>query len=71
MKLNLDSHVITMTCPQCHKQLKEKIGRLKRDKHITCPTCGRITVDTNQLRHIEESLNKELAKIPKTIKIKL
>lgn len=75
MKINLDSTDITIPCPQCGKQLKEKLGRLKRDKHITCQKCGMMAVDTNEIRKIEDRLGKQLAeqlaKIPKTINIKL
>lgn len=70
MKINLDSHTVTVPCPTCGQQLKEKLGRLKRDKHIDCPVCGRIAVNTDKLRGIEGSINKELAKIHKTFTIK-
>lgn len=62
MKLDFDSAPIAIPCPQCGKQLKEKIGRLKRDKHITCPACGRIAVDTDQLRRLEADIEKTMAK---------
>lgn len=75
MKLDLDSNTITIPCPQCGKQLKEQIGRMKREKHITCQTCGRIAVNTDKIREIESRLSKQLteqlAKLSKTINIKL
>ena len=65
MKINLDSQSITFPCPQCGKQLKEKLGRLKRDKHITCPVCGRIAVETDKIRNLDieasRTIEKELA----------
>ena len=71
MQLNLDSHMLTIPCPKCGKQLQEQFGRIKRDKHITCDTCGRISADTDQIREVENRLNKELAdqvaKLSKTI----
>lgn len=75
MKLDLDSQDITIPCPKCRKQLKEKLGRVKRDKHITCPKCGRMAFDANKIREIEDRFSKQitdqLAKLPKTITIKL
>lgn len=63
MTFSLDSVTVDIPCPQCGKQLKEKIGRLKRDKHITCATCGRMAVDTSQLRRVEDGIKKQLSKL--------
>lgn len=63
MKLNLDSHVMTFPCPKCGKQLKEKVGRMKRNKHVSCAVCGQIAVDAEQLRRIEDGLNKQISKL--------
>ncbi len=75
MNINLDSHTITISCPQCGKQLEEKIGRLKREKHIVCIKCGRVAIDTDKLRSIENSINKDigksLSKRSSTVKINL
>lgn len=71
MKINIDSHAITIPCPTCGKELKEKLGRLKRDKYIACPVCGRIAVNTDKLRGIEDSINKELAKLSGKFTFKL
>ena len=70
MKLYLTQHSVEIPCPKCGKELKEKIGRLYRDHYITCPVCGPVTVDTDQLRRLEDAINKELAKIPKKITLK-
>lgn len=72
MTISLDNVSIDVPCPKCGKKLKQKIGRMKREKHITCPVCGRIAVNTDQLRRIEDRLNKEIAKLSgKKITIKL
>lgn len=71
MTINLDSHTVTLACPKCGQQLKEKLGRLKRDKHITCPICGRLAVDTHKLVAIEDAINEELAKLSTRINLKL
>lgn len=72
MTFSLDNHVIDISCPQCGKKLKEKIGRMKREKHITCPVCGNIPVNTDQLATIERGIAKELAQLGRTtIKLKI
>lgn len=71
MTFSLDNVTVDIACPQCGKQLKEKIGRLKRDKHIACPSCGRIAVNTDQLRRVERSIDEQLAKLGGTLKLKL
>ncbi|MEW6612686.1 MAG: hypothetical protein AB1409_08095 [Pseudomonadota bacterium] len=72
MTISLDNVAVDLSCPKCGKKLKEKIGRLKRDQHVACPVCGRVAVDTSQLRRIEDGLNKELSKLGgKKLTIKL
>lgn len=63
MTFTLDTISVEVSCPKCGKKLKEKIGRLKRNKHITCPACGRIAVDTDQLLKVEDGIKKKLAKL--------
>ena len=70
MSINFDSQDITVPCPKCGKKLKEKLGRLKREKHITCPACGRIAVNLESVVKAEHALNKELAKLNQKITIK-
>ena len=70
MSINFDSQDIAIPCPKCGKQLKEKLGRLKREKHIPCPVCGRIAVDLESVVKAENALNKQLAKLNKKITIK-
>jgi uncharacterized Zn finger protein (UPF0148 family) len=70
MTLNFDSSSIEITCPKCGKELKETLGRLKRTGHIVCPTCGRQLVDMHKVRNVELAINKKLAQLGKTIKIK-
>lgn len=71
----LDNVEVKIACPKCGKQLKEKIGRLKREKHVKCVVCGRVAVNTDQLRKIEAkietTISKEIAKIPRKITLKL
>lgn len=61
MKLDIDSHAITIACPSCGKKFDEKIGRLKRDPNLTCPGCQTtITVDAAKLRSGIQSAQKSL-----------
>ena len=71
LKLDLDKHPIAIPCPKYGKQLKENIGRLKRDKYITRTVCGRFAVGMDQLRRIEDAINKKWAKFPSQITLKL
>ncbi|WP_150428852.1 hypothetical protein [Dechloromonas sp. CZR5] len=71
MTFTLDSQIITIPCPQCGKQLKEKIGRLKREKKIACSVCGPMTVNADQLSAIERSINEQLAQLKRKITLKL
>ena len=72
MTFSLDTISVDIPCPQCGKQLKEKIGRMKRNKHITCPVCGRMAVNTDQLRCIEDGVKKKITQIGgKKITVKL
>ncbi len=63
MAFNLDYTTIQIPCPKCGKKLEQKIGWLKRDKHVACPICGRQAVDTNELRRVEDRLRKEIGKL--------
>lgn len=50
MKLNLDSHAITLTCPVCQKEFSETVGRLKHNPTIPCPSCQTpISIKADQL----------------------
>ena len=60
MNISLDSIAVTISCPQCGQQLKETVGRLKQDQHITCPTCGRFAVSMEKIIAVERDANKAL-----------
>ncbi len=61
MKLDLDSHAMTLTCPGCGKKFDEKIGRPKHDPKITCPGCKNIiAIDADKLRSGIQSAEKSL-----------
>jgi predicted RNA-binding Zn-ribbon protein involved in translation (DUF1610 family) len=69
-----DSIELTLPCPQCGKEVKEKLGRLNRDKAFTCPKCGRVKVTGDGLQKISaalKDLDKALAKMTTKIKFKL
>lgn len=69
MKLDLDSHAITLTCPGCGKKFDEKIGRLKRDPTLTCPGCKQsITIEAAELRRGIQAIEKSLDGLRKSIR---
>ena len=71
MTFSLDTTSISIPCPQCGKKLKATLGRLKREKKITCPSCGPVTVNTDQLVSAERAIDKEIGKLKKNLSIKL
>jgi len=48
--VGVESHEVRFQCPKCGHDLKQTIGRLKANEHMTCPGCGiGINIDTNRL----------------------
>lgn len=73
MQLDIDSKKIDIPCPHCSHKVKESIGRLKRDPHLTCSKCGKgFDVDAAGLRKgiqsVEDSLSDFRRKLGKMFK---
>ena len=74
MNTMIDTIDFTIDCPQCGKQIKEKLGRLHRNRYCTCPKCGRIDIKGDGLAKIGRAikdLESKLSGFSKTMKIKL
>ena len=56
-----DEEALDFTCPNCKKQVSEKVGRMKR-KDYTCPRCG-VALDTKQFRRELERVEQEWDKL--------
>jgi transcription elongation factor Elf1 len=68
---DVDAHEINFQCPNCGHELKQTIGRLKSEEHMTCSGCGiGINIDTNRLAKATEEIRKAIEKIPSEIAIK-
>ena len=68
MKLNLDSHAITLTCPGCGKKFDEKIGRLKNNPILACPGCqSPVTIKADELRLGIQAVQKSLDDFARTL----
>jgi predicted RNA-binding Zn-ribbon protein involved in translation (DUF1610 family) len=68
---NVDSNEIEFQCPSCGNDLKQTIGQLKAEKHMTCPGCGiGINIDTDRLANAAEEIQKAIEKSPPEITIK-
>ena len=68
---DVDSNEIEFQCPNCGNDLKQTIGQLKAEKHITCPGCGiGINIDTDRLAKAAEEIQKAIEKSPSEITIK-
>jgi predicted RNA-binding Zn-ribbon protein involved in translation (DUF1610 family) len=66
-----DAHEITFQCPNCGHELKQTIGRLKANEHMTCSSCGiGINIDASRLAKATEEIQKAIEKIPPEISIK-
>jgi predicted RNA-binding Zn-ribbon protein involved in translation (DUF1610 family) len=68
---DVDSNEIEFQCPSCGNDLKQTIGQLKAEKHVTCPGCGiGINIDSNRLANAAEEIRKAIEKSPPEITIK-
>ncbi len=48
--IEANAHEIRFQCPRCGQELKQTIGRLKANEHMTCCGCGvGININTNRL----------------------
>jgi transcription elongation factor Elf1 len=63
---NVDAHEIKFQCPNCGHDLKQTIGRLKANEHMTCSGCGiGINIDTDRLAKAAEEIQKAIEKSPR------
>ena len=68
MKLDLATQKLDISCPHCNHKLKETIGRLKRDPHLTCNGCGKVfDVEASGLRKGIKSVEDQLSKFRRDI----
>jgi Zn finger protein HypA/HybF involved in hydrogenase expression len=64
----LDEHELTIDCPECHQELTENLGRLKRDPVVSCPSCkASIVIDTSNLNQALASVDQSLADLKKNL----
>lgn len=62
---------IRFQCPKCGHDLKQTIGRLKANEHMTCAGCGiGINIDTDRLAEVSEEIRKAIDKNPPEITVK-
>jgi transcription elongation factor Elf1 len=71
MMTESDAHEIAFQCPSCGHELRQTVGRLKANEHMTCSGCGiGINIDTNRLAKATEEIQKAIEKMPSEISIK-
>ncbi|GAB4362588.1 MAG: hypothetical protein ACPW60_13220 [Methylohalobius sp. ZOD2] len=59
--MNLDTQLLTLTCPHCNNKFKEKIGRLKHNPVLACPACRQsLRIKPDNLRQGMEAVQKRL-----------
>jgi DNA-directed RNA polymerase subunit RPC12/RpoP len=65
----LDNSLVTVRCPKCKHQFREKFGRLKNSPDIPCPACAAsIAVDGTQLAGTQQAVSKKLDDLRSVIK---
>ncbi len=65
-----DTREIEFQCPNCGQDLKQTIGQLKANAHMTCADCGMgINID-NSLAKATEEIRRAIEKVPPEITIK-
>jgi predicted RNA-binding Zn-ribbon protein involved in translation (DUF1610 family) len=68
---DVESHEVRFQCPNCGNDLRQTIGQIKANKHMTCPGCGvGINIDTNRLAMASEEIRKSIEMVPPEITIK-
>ena len=68
---DVDSQEIRFQCPSCGHDLRQTIGRLKTNEHMTCTGCHiGINIDTNRLANAADEIHTAIEKIPPEITIK-
>lgn len=68
MKNFLDDQTIELTCPNCSRKLKERIGKLKTNPKLTCTKCSSgINIDANYMRSEVAKVEQALAKLQRTL----
>ena len=68
---DVNAHEIKFQCPNCGHELRQNIGRLKAQEHMTCSGCGiGINIDTNRFAKATEEIRKAIDKTPPEISIK-
>jgi Zn finger protein HypA/HybF involved in hydrogenase expression len=64
----LDDHELTIDCPECHQELTEKLGRLKEDPVVVCPSCrASLVIDASNLNQALASVDQSLADLKKKL----
>jgi predicted RNA-binding Zn-ribbon protein involved in translation (DUF1610 family) len=68
---DVDARQIEFQCPNCGQELKQLIGQLKANAHMTCSNCGiGINIDTDRLAKATDEIRKAIEKVPPEITIK-
>ena len=76
MKSTFDNQEVSIACPKCNHETKQKVARLRGNPKIHCPACSaEIAVDARQLDKQLGALDRQIAdlskRLSKTIKLKL
>lgn len=68
MKGILDDSPIELTCPGCGHKFKERIGKLKTNPKLPCPSCRlEISIEADSLNAAVKKVDKSMADLRKTL----
>jgi len=69
MSFDINDHSFDIPCNSCNHKISEKIGKLKKNSTLICPKCkAPIDVDTTELKHGIDSVEKSLKGFEKNLK---
>ncbi|HEV2365396.1 MAG TPA: hypothetical protein VGS12_14500 [Caulobacteraceae bacterium] len=66
-----DHALITIRCPKCREEQKKTIGWVKVNERFTCSSGHEVAIRKDELIRGLDQVERELAKIPRKITLKL
>ncbi len=72
MRLEINHHLLDLTCPSCSHVFGETVGKLKSNPTLPCPRCDLpMSIDAEGLRSAIADIEKRLMDLRKTLTIRI
>jgi uncharacterized Zn finger protein len=69
MKSLFDDSNIELSCPHCSHKFSERIGKLRTNPHLACPSCGNgITIEAKQLDATLKGVDQRVADLRRSLR---